>query len=71
MTATRAPYKTRRWTEIDDAELRSLVHAGKDARAIGKELQRSFMGIQSRAKKLNLNLKKKSRLTELRLKAKR
>jgi hypothetical protein len=71
VTTTRAPHKTRRWTEIEDAELRSLVHAGKDARTIGKELQRSFMGIQSRAKRLNLNLKKKSRLVELRRKAKR
>jgi hypothetical protein len=70
MTTTRAPYKTRRWTEIEDAELRSLVHAGKDARTIGKELQRSFMGVQSRAKKLNLDMKKKSRLIELVLKAK-
>jgi hypothetical protein len=71
MTTTRAPYKSRRWTEIEDAKLRSLVHAGKDARTIGKELQRSFMGVQSRAKKLNLSLKKRSRLLELRLKAKK
>jgi hypothetical protein len=71
MTTTRAPYKTRRWTEIEDAELRSLVQAGKDARTIGKELQRSFMGIQSRAKKLDLSLKKNSRLVELGLRVRK
>jgi hypothetical protein len=54
MTTLRAPFRTRRWTEVEDAELRSLVKAGKDARTIGKELHRSFMGVQARAKKLKL-----------------
>lgn len=56
MTTQRAPFKTRRWTEAEDAALRSLVEAGKDARTIGRELKRSFMGVQARVKKLNLTL---------------
>ena len=54
MTTPRAPYKTRRWTDAEDAALRSLVEAGRDARMIGKELNRSFMGVQTRVKKLKL-----------------
>lgn len=56
MTTQRAPYKTRRWTAEEDDTLRSLVHAGRDARLIGKELKRSFMGVQARVKKLKLTL---------------
>jgi hypothetical protein len=56
MTTPRAPFKTRRWTEAEDAALRSLVDAGHDARMIGRELNRSFMGVQSRVKKLNLTI---------------
>jgi hypothetical protein len=33
-----------------------MVQAGKDARSIGKELRRFFMGVQAKAKKLNLAL---------------
>lgn len=54
MTTTRAPYITRRWTDAEEATLRSMVEAGMDARTIGKELNRSFMSIQARVKKLNL-----------------
>ena len=56
MITQRAPYKTRRWTEAELAALRSMAEAGKDARSIGKELRRSFMGVQAKAKKLNLVL---------------
>lgn len=51
MTTQRAPFKTRRWTEAEDAVLRSLVEAGRDA-----ELKRSFMGVQARVKKLQLTI---------------
>jgi hypothetical protein len=56
MTTTRAPYKTRRWTDEEDDTLRSLVQSGRDARLIGIELKRSFMGVQARVKKLKMNL---------------
>jgi hypothetical protein len=54
MITRRAPYKTHRWTEAEVAALRA--RAGKDARSIGEELGRSFMGVQAKAKKLNLVL---------------
>ena len=56
MTTQRAPFKTRRWTEAEDAALRSLVEAGRDARTIGRELNRLFMGVQARVKKLKLTI---------------
>lgn len=56
MTTPRAPFKTRRWTEAEDAALRSLVEAGSDARTIGRELMRSFIGVQARVKKLQLTI---------------
>ena len=61
MTTQRAPFKTRRWTEAEDAALRSLVEAGTDARMIGKELNRSFMGVHARVKKLKLTIVVKKR----------
>lgn len=42
MTTQRAPFKTRRWAETEEAARRLLVQAGKDARSIGKELQSSY-----------------------------
>ena len=60
MTTPRAPYKTRRWTDAEDAKLRSMVDAGHDAREIGKEINRSFMGVQTRAKKLKLVFAKRT-----------
>ena len=56
MTTPRAPFRTRRWTEAEDAALRLLVEAGSDARTIGKELNRSFMGVQARVKRLKLSV---------------
>jgi hypothetical protein len=53
MTTLRAPYKTRSWSETEVAALRSMVKTGKDAHTIGKELHRSFLAIQAKAKKLN------------------
>jgi hypothetical protein len=50
MTTQRAPYKTRRWTQTEETALRSMGEAGKDDRSIGKELHRSFMGVQAKAK---------------------
>ena len=61
MTTQRAPFKTRRWTEAEDAALRWLVDAGNDARMIGRELNRSFMSVQARVKKLNLTIVVKKR----------
>jgi hypothetical protein len=58
MITQRAPYKTRRWTETEVAALRSMAQAGRDARSIGKELHRSFMGVQAKAKKLKLTLRR-------------
>ena len=58
MTTLRAPYKTRSWSETEVAALRSMVKTGKDARTIGKELHRSFLAIQAKAKKLNLTLRR-------------
>ena len=58
MTTQRAPYITRRWTETEVAALRSMGEAGKDARSIGKELRRSFMGVQAKAKKLKITLRR-------------
>ena len=63
MTTPRAPFKTRPWTEAEDAALRSLVEAGNDARMIGRELKRSFMSVQARVKKLNLTIVVKKRKT--------
>jgi len=54
MTTTRAPFRPRRWTVAEDAALRSLIESGSSARTIGKALNRSFMGVQARAKKLKL-----------------
>ncbi len=56
MTTPRAPYKTRRWTPQEDEALRALVAAGRDARVSGKDLQRSFLGVQASVKKLKLTL---------------
>jgi len=56
MTTPRAPFKTRRWTKAEDDALRLLVEAGRDARMIGRELNRSFMGVQARVKKLKLTI---------------
>jgi hypothetical protein len=53
ITTLRAPYKTRSWSETEVAALRSMVKTGKDAHTIGKELHRSFLAIQAKAKKLN------------------
>ena len=58
MITQRAPYKTRRWTETEEAALRSMGEAGKDARSIGKELRWSFIGVQAKAKKLNITLRR-------------
>jgi hypothetical protein len=44
MTTQRAPYKTRRWTETEEAALRSMGEAGKDARSIGKRTSQVFYG---------------------------
>jgi hypothetical protein len=34
-----------------------MGEAGKDARSIGKELHRSFMSVQAKAKKLKITLR--------------
>lgn len=57
MTTQRAPYITRRWTETEEAVLRSMGEAGEDARSIGKGFHRSFMGVQAKAKKLKIKLR--------------
>jgi hypothetical protein len=69
VTTPRAPYVMRRWTEAEEAELRSMVAAGMDARTIGKELHRSIMGVQARMKKLNLTIVR--RKSDLGLKARK
>jgi hypothetical protein len=58
MTTQRAPYITRRWTETEEAVLRSMGEAGEDARSIGKGFHRSFMGVQAKAKKLKITLRR-------------
>ena len=35
-----------------------MGEAGKDARSTGKEFHRSFMGVQAKAKKLNITLRR-------------
>jgi hypothetical protein len=52
----RAPYTTRRWSQSEDKKFRALVAEGMNVRTIGRELNRSFLAIQARAKKLDLVL---------------
>ena len=49
---------TRPWTPEDDEILRSLALGGVDARVIGRQLNRTAVAVWSRARRLNILLKK-------------
>ena len=51
-------FATRPWTPADDEILRSLALRGVDARAIGSQLNRTAVAVRSRARRLNILLKK-------------
>jgi hypothetical protein len=49
------------WTPEDDEILRSLALRGVDARVIGSQLNRTAVAVRSRARGLNILLKKTTR----------
>jgi hypothetical protein len=51
-------FATRPWTPADDEILRSLALRGVDARVIGSQLNRTAVAVRSRAKRMNILLKK-------------
>ena len=51
-------FATRPWTPVDDEILRSLALRGVDARVIGSQLNRTAVAVRSRARRLNILLKK-------------
>jgi hypothetical protein len=51
-------FATRPWTPADDEILRSLAHRGVHARVIGSQLNRTAVAVRSRARRLNILLKK-------------
>ncbi len=51
-------FATRPWTPEDDEILRSLALRGVDARVIGNQLNRTAVAVRSRARRLNILLKK-------------
>jgi hypothetical protein len=57
MTETRR-FAARPWTPADDEILRSLALRGVDARVIGSQLNRTAVAVRSRAKRMNILLKK-------------
>ena len=51
-------FATRPWTPADDEILRSLALKGVDVRVIGRQLNRTAIAVRSRAKRLNILLRK-------------
>jgi hypothetical protein len=51
-------FAARPWTPADDEILRSLALRGVDARVIGSQLDRTTVAVRSRARRLNILLKK-------------
>ena len=51
-------FASRPWTPADDEILRSLALRGVDARVIGSQLNRTAVAVRSRARRLNIFLKK-------------
>jgi hypothetical protein len=51
-------FATRPWTQADDDKLRKLALKGADARVIGSQLDRTTVAVRSRARRLNILLKK-------------
>jgi hypothetical protein len=54
-------YAARPWTQADDDELRALVLKGHSTRAIGVQIDRTETAVRSRARRLNIVLKKLTR----------
>jgi hypothetical protein len=54
-------FATRQWSPADDEILRSLAFRGVDARVIGSQLNRTAIAVRSRARRLNILLKKTTR----------
>jgi hypothetical protein len=52
---------SRPWIPADDQILRSLALRGVDARVIGIQLNRTAVAVRSRARRLNIPLKKITR----------
>jgi hypothetical protein len=51
-------FAARPWTQADDDKLRALALAGASTRAIAQQLDRTITAVGSRAKRLNIVLKK-------------
>jgi hypothetical protein len=51
-------FATRPWTPADDEILRSLALKGVDVRVTGRQLNRTAIAVRSRAKRLNILLRK-------------
>jgi hypothetical protein len=51
-------FATRPWTPADDEILRSLALRSVDARVIGSQLNRTAVAVRSRARRMNILLKK-------------
>jgi hypothetical protein len=54
-------FATRPWTPEDDEIPRSLALRGVDARVIGSQLNRTAVAVRSRARRLDILLKKTTR----------
>jgi hypothetical protein len=54
----RLRYSPRPWTQADDDELRALATRGASTREIGHRLDRTIAAVGSRAKRLQIHLKK-------------
>ena len=54
-------FAARPWTPADDEVLRSLALNGVDARVIGSQLNRTTVAVRSRARRLNIPIKKTTR----------
>jgi hypothetical protein len=57
MTET-GQFATRPWTPADDEILRSMVLRGVATRVIGSQLDRTAVAVRSRARRLNILIKK-------------
>jgi hypothetical protein len=54
-------YAARAWTQIDDEKLRALVLNGLNSRSIGVQLDRTEVPVRTRARRLDIILKKTAR----------
>jgi hypothetical protein len=56
----RGRYAARAWTQIDDVKLRALVLKSLNSRSIGVQMDRTEIAVRTRARRLNIILKKRN-----------